>query len=297
MTATTCVVPACGSEERVSPHSDAGQDADGATVRDAAPATTTDVACGYLHACALLSDGATRCWGRLTTGDAPTDRAGPFVQVSTGFYTCGLAADGSQSCWDGATSPPISGPFVAISQSLGHGCALRKDGSAVCFTLQDPVEVENAPVALKSVSAGVNGPCGIEAAAGKASCWTPTSPSPAPADAVTALSVGGSYACAVLADGSLTCWGKNLNGELNAPSGAFVDVKASVTNACALRADGSLACWGVFGGGLTTPYSPMGAFRKYCVGDTFACGILTSGGITCWGENKVGQATPPSDLR
>lgn len=287
------VMPAaCGSEHHVATAADAGSDAGG----DAAALTTMDIVCGYRHACALRSDGSARCWGGLFSNTAPTDRPGPFTQLSAGYYSCGIDSAGALSCWDGATSQLPAGPFVGISQMRIRSCGLRADGSATCFTLDQPGDLDDAPVALKSVSAGVNGPCGIEEVTGKPNCWTSISPKPAPTDVVTALAVGASYACATRSDGTLACWGTNLNGELNAPSGAFVDVKANAVSACARRADGSVSCWGVFGG-LTTPYAPDGAFRKMCVGDTFACGILTSGGVSCWGENGLGQATPPADLR
>ena len=51
--------------------------------------------------------------------------------------TCALREDGTAVCWgnddDGRSSPPQSERFTAISSGLNHTCALGEDGAAVCW--------------------------------------------------------------------------------------------------------------------------------------------------------------------
>jgi alpha-tubulin suppressor-like RCC1 family protein len=127
--------------------------------------------------------------------------------------------------------------------------------------------------------------------------------------------------CAVAADGSLSCWGANTNGQLGtggtggrdepsaiAGTTSFVEVSAAegaTAASCAIRDDAgarTLWCWGdnawglIAAGGSTEPdaYVPrqesLGAtdWQTVDVGPTTACGVR-SGGLWCWGDNSYGQ--------
>lgn len=275
---------------------DAAPDAASDAREDAERPAVTDIVCGYRHACVRRSDGSVRCWGRFVGGGAPPEKRGPFTKVTAGYYTCGLGANGALSCWgdEGDVRVP-TGSFVAISQLFVRSCGLRSDGSAVCFDIDQPDVVEAAPVPLRAVSAGMNGPCGLRASDGHPLCWKPNSPSSPPAEELSALSVGGTFACGLRLDGTLTCWGKGNAGELAAPSGTFVDTKANAVSACARRSDGTLACWGSFGEGKE-PVPAAGAFVDFCVGDTFGCGLRPDRTVACWGLDTQGQSSPPAEL-
>lgn len=57
---------------------------------------------------------------------------------------------------------------------------------------------------------------------------------------------GDGHACALTADGALTCWGAGAGpqgGEYAIP-GVFAQVATAGASACALRADGTLGCFG-----------------------------------------------------
>ena len=73
------------------------------------------------------------------------------------------------------------------------------------------------------------------------------------ASRVVAVSAGHYHACGLMAEGSVRCWGLNLDGQLNGTpsvattgsvSGPFVSVSTGSYQTCGLKADGSVSCWG-----------------------------------------------------
>ena len=70
---------------------------------------------------------------------------------------------------------------------------------------------------------------------------------PPAGDGWVTVTAGADFNCALDAAGSLTCWGANDAGQLDAPAGAgWVDVSAGPggRHACALGPAGALECWG-----------------------------------------------------
>ena len=99
-----------------------------------------------------------------------------FVAIDSGIaHTCALREDGSAVCWgsdlDGGASPP-NGRFTAISSGSFHTCALREDGSAVCW---------------RSV----------------------TGQRPPLDERFTTISRGNAHTCALRENGSAVCWGSD----------------------------------------------------------------------------------------
>ena len=64
------------------------------------------------------------------------------------------------------------------------------------------------------------------------------------------ISSGNFHTAALLADGSVACWGYNYHGQCDVPSGIgtpenpVTSVAAGFLHTVALLADGSVACWG-----------------------------------------------------
>lgn len=197
----------------------------------------TAIAAGADHTCVVLGDGSVRCWGRDRYGQLGD--GGPFtfqnptpveatgvddaVAISadaTGDHTCVLRSTGTLSCWgfnyfgqlgDGNAVDPgsnvdpvaiepvdVVGINGATAVAVGgwHTCALVGGGDVECWGLNDsgqlgsgtwappPGDFSTAPVAVTGVSGA------------------------------TSLTSGERTGCAVLASGTVKCWGSNQFGQL-----------------------------------------------------------------------------------
>ncbi len=129
------------------------------------------------------------------------------------------------------------------------------------------------------------------------------------------VAVGYWHTCALLADGSIKCWGRNLLGQLgngtNTDSATPVDVlglgdKATAVVAgnrhnCALLTTGGVKCWGSnyrgqIGDGTKVhrvrPVDVTGlesGVAAITAGEEYVCALTTAGGAKCWGDNTVGE--------
>lgn len=106
-----------------------------ATVRLGDGRRARALASGIYHVCALLDDGAVRCWGpnasgqlgygnTATVGDAatpdqvaPADLGGRAVEIAAGgYHTCARLADGAVRCWGANDSGQLG---LGNTRSLG----------------------------------------------------------------------------------------------------------------------------------------------------------------------------------
>ena len=132
---------------------------------------------------------------------------------------------------------------------------------------------------------------------------------------LTQVTMGASHSCAILDDGSVSCWGENSNGQLGGgsrtpslePEKAImplgkkaVEVSAGSYHSCILLDDGDVRCWGSneFGqlgdGTKIERTSPVpvdlgkGAL-SISSGESHTCAILIDHSVKCWGQNTNGQ--------
>jgi len=303
------------------------------------------VAGGSLHSCALRFDGTVRCWGDNSSGQLGNPNAGSFsmspaqvshltdaVALAAGTrHTCAVRVGGRVSCWgynasaqlgDGSGSTgPRSVPVtvvksdggdllevVAIAAGVNHTCALHASGSVSCWggnTFGELGDATTVAVRSRAVTA-------------------------ASLPDATALAAGpaANHTCALRADGSVRCWGRNDDGQLGdgtvvdrnfpVPAGVtgVVALAAGARHACAVNASSLALCWGAntqgqLGNGTkTTPDPPAPVLVLFSVvpipnqppviipftggvglaaGSQHTCARLVTGQVGCWGDNGEGQ--------
>jgi alpha-tubulin suppressor-like RCC1 family protein len=286
---TTDSSPADGATEDTS---DGGFDA-GCTVSPCA----LQVSAGSDFACVLLSDQTVRCWGDNYYGE----------------IGAGTLGDGGLDTSPHPRPTAVSGlgPVKELASGWAHACALLVDGTIWCWgsnqygQLAQPTDGGVSDLAPAPVK--VNGISGT----------------------VDHLVAGGFHTCALLTDGTLSCWGSNDYGQLG--SGSFLSdggwarptnvptpTPANVSGAtqlglgsrftCVLESDGGIACAGFNydgqlgrgpDGGLTDTTSHpdfglvsglSGPIAKVPKSNGYhEIVILADGGLMAWGTNNYGQ--------
>jgi alpha-tubulin suppressor-like RCC1 family protein/uncharacterized membrane protein YgcG len=232
----------------------------------------------------------------------------PSGTIAAGdYHTCALLAGGSIDCWglnasgqlgDGTTEirrtpVAVSGITNAIAITAGdyHTCALLAGGSIDCWGDNNNGQLGDGtteyyrvtPVAVSGITNAI------------------------------AITAGSQHTCALLAGGSIDCWGWNAYGQLGdgtteirrtpvAVSGITnaIAITAGDFHTCALLAGGSIDCWGEnnsgqLGDGTTeirrTPVAVSGITNATAItaGSAHTCALLAGGSIDCWGNNYDGQ--------
>lgn len=284
------------------------------------------LALGYGHSCALLSNGRVACWGAGSAGllgiGQEEDRYHPVllgiervVEIAAGeSHTCALDADGEVWCWGAnwqrqlghahsntSLTPVYVGglpKIVSIGTGEGHSCAVAEDGSVWCWGRNEWGEIGMDPTALKA------------------------QPSPVQVSGVTgAVRVkGGRYhSCATTAAGTLFCWGWNASGQLGngnqterftaADTGltGVKDFATGLAHTCALLEGGQVRCVGYNEfGQLSTSAPPLhqlawvdfqagSEVSKVRAGLNATC-VLAAGKVWCAGRNDFGILGRPLSL-
>ena len=186
-----------------------------------------------------------------------------------------------------------NGYVLAPQHGWGEPTA-RFGAAAVRIIVTDPGgQRPGTPPAFASVSSGGFHTCGL-ATDGTVTCWGRNDDGQAnpPLQRFTSISVGGYHTCGLTSTGSVACWGSNNSGASNPPGGRFQSVSAGWAHNCGLRDNGTVACWGWNEYGQATP--PGGVFTSVSAGWRYSCGLRSDGSVSCWGNNDEGQANPPS---
>ena len=103
------------------------------------------------------------------------------------------------------------------------------------------------------------------------------------------IAAGYANSCTLGAEGHITCWGNNGEGQSLPPEGNdFVAVTTGSDHTCALESNGSVVCWGSNENGASTP--PEGTFTQITAREGYTCGLDTNGGFICWGRVSVRHA-------
>jgi alpha-tubulin suppressor-like RCC1 family protein len=259
-------------------------------------AHVVDVTVGAYHSCALISNGAVRCWGK-------GDRLGispASIQSATPVTVQGINGTAARA--------------IGVDAGASHTCAVLSTHAVVCWghnaagqlgdgTFTDHLTPETIlPALFASSCTGPNfsGNC----------------------DAATQVSGGFDHTCAVKLDQGILCWGDNSYGQLGigvfggtyAPVPVFglpgpaLSVSAGEHETCAVvssqgSAFSSVWCWGLndagqLGNNTTTnsanpvrvAFSDTGPqpVSVSVGGNATACATLSDRSVWCWGFNGNG---------
>ena len=205
-----------------------------------------------------------------------------FSAITTGpYHVCALRPDGSVVCWAGQdrgeTIPPEGERFMSIASAFQVTCGLRHDGTPVCWGSDE---------------------------------WDRTTP---PEDEkFTSIVVGWRHACGLRSDGVAICWGateeRHYEGgtykySIDPPAGErFTSLAISSSAICGLRLDGTVACWGylnyVYRNGkeeYREMVPPENVQFSSIVGNSSGvsfCGVTRGDGeVICWPRDYGGPAS------
>ena len=285
------------------------------------------VAAGANHTCVLATDGTVWCWGQNgngNLGDGSFLNQGDPVQVvldgtatmiaAGGSTTCAALSDNSLKCWGKGSSGQI-----------GNGAALLSNGTPVSTSLvPDSFTVAHIEI-------GTTHSCAISVA-GAAWCWgqstfgrlgttassnavTPTATASLGSTA-SEVAAGGAHTCALLSNGTISCFGSNNMGQLgqalataSSSTPTLVTLAATATHVtagsqftCALLSTAVVHCFGDNASGQLGSGS-SGAAREspgavtgltgtvvdVVAGASHACAVMSTGQVRCWGKNDLGQ--------
>lgn len=229
---------------------------------------------GAVAHCALMSDRRAWCWGDSVFGQ---------YRGLGSVHAIAFA--------------PLEAPGLSTLAQLALGtyfhCALDANGGVACYGLNSAGQLGNGSLQDEFAPAKVIGL--------------------GPARYVSA-SMAGFFACAVLADRSVSCWGANDRGQLG--NGSTVDaslpvavlglsfeasaVAAGRQHACAMG-EGKIACWGAndrgqlgvgVGADRTTAVEVVGVPgpASIAAGRVHTCARTDAGTIYCWGSTDSGSS-------
>ena len=213
-------------------------------------------------------------------------------------------------------------------------------------SLNVPGHQEGSIYTEATISAGAYNTCAIldnSLYTGTASCWgdgwtnalanggTTSTSVPTETDdfglrSPVSISVGYQHGCAILDDGSVSCWGTGNVGQIGnglggqggsdpsltrlspEPTSGFgqgrtaVAISAGSEHTCAILDTGEISCWGYGSEGRlghgstssknvpteTVSFSPFKALA-ISAGYAHTCAIVEGGDVFCWGKNNYGQ--------
>jgi alpha-tubulin suppressor-like RCC1 family protein len=257
----------------------------------------------------------------MMPGDCPS---GPRSTPTCIGRVCGLSCTAG---FDDCDRDPSTGCEADLSSTSScRACGTRCGAGLACEA--GGCEVD----AIVEIDAGTDYAC-VRRASGEVVCWgndcegelgdgAPIAPAPAgprvvPGIDAIDIAAGRTHACAVIRDGTVSCWGSNDLGGLGRDPAivtesqdplavpgvtGVAEVDAGDRFTCVrMAADGSVRCWGnnrwaQLGDGTDvdrfSPAPVMGtppAFVELAAGENHICARTAANAVYCWGERRRGQ--------
>ncbi len=276
-----------------------GQDGDGTTINRLKPVFVEDLdgvyqlTLGSRHSCALKGDGTVWCWGENSSGQlgngstanssVPAEVSGlpaRAVRFTAGQnFTCAVLEDDSIWCWGENTSgqlndgtktnqpSPVRSAFTSLPAQISGGqteLVSESLGQVSLWENVEPMELEVANALNISGNRFTPGGCAVNGQS-LVDCWNEEN-NPAPVSGTeNSMFVGTGlfYGCSMDINNTVSCWGKNANGELGDGSNDDRENGAFVKN--------------------------LGPVTALAVGGQHTCVLIGEGTAMCWGSNNYGQ--------
>ena len=200
--------------------------------------------------------------------------------------------------------------FVAVSSGGVHTCALRDDGTAVCWGTGTTRKIDGGRIVhlgqaippqdeqFVALSSGSLHTCGLRED-GRVVCWGAQGDeteydrgqaSPPPDERFIAISSGDAHTCGLREDGRAVCWGDDGLGKSTPPEGErFKAIASGGPHTCGLRMDSTAVCWGqepglLRGGPDGWSETPPWEFTALEAAGSHTCGRHPNGIVQCWGH-------------
>ena len=253
-------------------------------LKSAGTLVNQNIALAARSTCAIVENGTVACWGGGT------------------LYTLGNGVAANSGTPIFTASMPDNRSVVAIDAGGGNACALLDNGSVACWgdsngdsdvygemgdgdtaanTVPELTYITGSELSAISISVAYTSACAI-LDNGSVSCWgdnrwgqvgdnttinrfSPTQTFPfADGKKATAITSGTYHHCALLDDATVSCWGRNNEGQLgdNTTNSSYVSIPTH---------------------SLGGPAIAISSNRDH------TCAVLENGSVVCWGRNDHGQ--------
>jgi alpha-tubulin suppressor-like RCC1 family protein len=155
-------------------------------------ADVVQLSAGGSHTCAVLADGAVRCWGWGDLGQLGGAATTPCTVAGSPPFRCALAP---------VAVPELTGA-AAVAAGRWHTCAVLRAGGIRCAGRNDEGQ------------AGLGGPTGATCSAFPDTFPCAQTFGEVAAPAARAVTVGNYHACGLMLDGTVRCWGAGYYGQV-----------------------------------------------------------------------------------
>ena len=152
------------------------------------------IGAGYKHTCVVLADGGVQCWGSNEYGQLGN---GTTNDSTTPVDVC--ASGSGTGCSGGSRLTGI----VDVAGGFGHTCALTNNGGVKCWGTNGSGRLGDGTTNGRTTAGDV---C--------ASGSGPICSGGEPLSGVEQMDVGGGFACALMSDTGIKCWGSDEVGQL-----------------------------------------------------------------------------------
>ena len=172
----------------------------------------------------------------------------------------------------------LDGKYRHVSVKAGGICAIRLDGSPVCWLPWEPGAADQQQLLDEFMSdiraAALENEAFLEIELQVWTAWNYEKQN-------QELKL---LACTLSVSGRIRCWGSNEDGQLEAPERRYVQMSPGQLHACGLTAERELVCWGHQAGNYSAGSENLPSLGKFrdlsSVGGI--CGLSLDLGVTCW---------------